>query len=144
MQQRLDDVSLRLERSMRAHVRLAHEAVNRFGSALVHLSPRTQVGLSRARLAAVENRLMTALRSRLRQDGKRLERLTASLQALSPLAVLSRGYSICRSRSTGVIVRDASAVAPGMPVDITLWRGSLQCTVDAVAAKGPGNGTADI
>jgi exodeoxyribonuclease VII large subunit len=66
------------------------------------------------------------------------------LQALSPLAVLARGYSICRDRTDGQVIREAHAVAPGMQVDITLWRGSLQCTVEAVMTKGSGDARTDI
>lgn len=144
LEQRLDDVNLRLERSIHSRVRLAHEAVTRFDAALAHLSPRTRLGLLGERLASVESRLVTAQQTRIDHYRNRLESLTATLHALSPLAVLGRGYSICRSQSTGMIIREASAARAGMLVDITLWRGSLQCTVDAVAPKGPANGTADI
>jgi exodeoxyribonuclease VII large subunit len=148
MQQRLDDVNTRLERSIRAQLRIASEAVNRADAAIGHLSPLTRVGMLRERLGGLERRLLTAQRAQLRQQEEHIERLTATLQALSPLAVLSRGYSICRSQSSGGILREASAVVPGMQVDITLWRGSLQCTVDAVAVKGTehgaGDGAADI
>jgi len=144
MEQRLDDVNGRLERLIRARMRLARDEINQCESALAHLAPQTRVRMLRERLAAVEQRLVAAQHGRLRQSGERLERLTATLDALSPLAVLGRGYSICRQQPVGTIIREARGVAPGMHVDITLWRGSLQCTVDAVAEKGPGNGTADV
>jgi len=75
-----------------------------------------------------------------------LERLTATLQALSPLAVLARGYSysICCHQADGRVIREAQAAAPGMHVDITLWQGSLQCTVNAVMTKGSGDARTDI
>jgi len=63
---------------------------------------------------------------------------------LSPLAVLARGYSICRHQTDGRVIREAHAVAPGMHVDITLWQGSLQCTVEAVMTKGPGDARTDV
>lgn len=144
MHQRLDDLNTRLERAMHAQLRMACEAVNRCESALAHLTPRTTLGLLHERLAALERRLVLAQHGKLRQQEEYLERLTATLHALSPLAVLSRGYSICRSQPSGAILREADTVAPGTHIDITLWRGSLQCTVDAVVAKGPGNGTADV
>ncbi len=143
-EQRLDEVSARLERSLRARVRIASDATHRYEAALAHLTPLTRLRMLQERLAAVERRLAAAEHVRLQHEGERIERLTATLHALSPLAVLGRGYSICRSQLAGKIIREASAVTPGTHVDVTLWRGSLQCTVDTVAEKGPRNGTADI
>lgn len=50
------------------------------------------------------------------------------LQALSPLAVLSRGYSVCRTAAGAVVRRPADAPA-GTEVDILLAEGSLGCLV---------------
>jgi exodeoxyribonuclease VII large subunit len=95
-------------------------------------------------LAALERRLITAQNGGVRQERENLERLTSTLQALSPLAVLARGYSICRSQADGQVIREANAVVPGMPIDITLWQGSLRCTVDAVMMKGSDHARTDI
>jgi exodeoxyribonuclease VII large subunit len=144
MEQRLDELSNRLERSMRASMRLTHDAVVRHESAIMHLSPAMMVGLSRERLLACDRRLSAAERIRMRRAREELERLTATLQALSPLAVLARGYSICRTGAARQVIREASAVAPGTQIDITLWHGQLQCTVDAVTTGGNGHGRADV
>ena len=80
----------------------------------------------------------------MRRGREELERLTSTLHALSPLAILSRGYSICRQQTDGQVIREAHAVAPGTQVDIRLWQGSLQCTVEAVSAKGSGDARTDI
>jgi exodeoxyribonuclease VII large subunit len=144
MEQRLDELSNRLERGMQAHMHLAQEAVEHYESAIVHLSPAMMIGLWRERLAAFERRLLVAQRLRMRRERQALERLTATLQALSPLAVLARGYSICRTGADGQVIREASAVAPGTRVDVTLWRGGLQCTVEAVTTRGGGHGRTDV
>ena len=58
------------------------------------------------------------------------------LLALSPLAVLSRGYAICRLQSTGAILKDSTAARAGDAVSIRLHRGSLDCAVTEVRAHG--------
>ncbi len=58
-------------------------------------------------------------------------RLTASLDSLSPLSVLSRGYSITQSED-GVPIRDAERLSKGDRVSIRLEKGQVQATVDAV------------
>ena len=50
------------------------------------------------------------------------------LDALSPLATLARGYSICKD-SRGKIVTDASQVLAGEAVDVRLSQGRLACRV---------------
>ncbi|MCW2927512.1 MAG: exodeoxyribonuclease large subunit [Thermoleophilia bacterium] len=68
---------------------------------------------------------------RLAQHGARLTAAVGRLHALSPTAVLERGYSIVRG-SRGQIVRDASELAAGDTVQVALGRGTLHATVDDV------------
>jgi exodeoxyribonuclease VII large subunit len=144
LEQRLDELSARLVRAIRTQLRLSREGLERCEGAVTHLSPLLRVGLGRERLTALERRLIAAQAGGVRREREELERLTATLQALSPLAVLARGYSICRHPSDGRVIREAHAVTPGMPLAITLWQGSLQCTVDAVMMKGADDARADI
>jgi exodeoxyribonuclease VII large subunit len=58
-----------------------------------------------------------------------LGRLTASLDALSPLASLSRGYAVVRRQPDGEIVRSAKQAPTGTELDVTLAKGSLLCAV---------------
>ena len=57
-----------------------------------------------------------------------LARLAASLDALSPLSVLARGYAIARDAS-GRVVRGADELVPGGEVRVLLGRGSFDATV---------------
>jgi exodeoxyribonuclease VII large subunit len=143
-EQRLDELNARLARAIRTRLRMAQEVLERGETAIAHLCPLMLVDLLRERLTALEQRVITAQGRQVRHGREALERLSATLQALSPLAVLARGYSICRHQADGRVIREAQAVAPGMHVDITLWRGSLQCTVEAVMTKGAGDARTDI
>jgi exodeoxyribonuclease VII large subunit len=60
---------------------------------------------------------------------ERFLRQSAQLEALSPLAVLGRGYCICRRRPSLEVVRDAGTVVEGDDVSIRLHRGELRCRV---------------
>jgi exodeoxyribonuclease VII large subunit len=144
IEQRFDELNTRLTRALRARLRLAQDALERGEAGIIHLSPLMLVDLLRARLTALEQRLSAAQAQQVQQEHEVLERLTATLQALSPLAVLARGYSICRHQADGRVLREAQTAAPGMHLDITLWQGSLRCTVDAVMTKGSGDARTDI
>jgi exodeoxyribonuclease VII large subunit len=74
---------------------------------------------------------MLALLERRRQA---LGRLGAQMVALSPLAVLDRGYAMVAKQ--GALVRDAAQVAVGDTLDVRLARGALE-----VVVKGSGPGT---
>jgi exodeoxyribonuclease VII large subunit len=58
----------------------------------------------------------------------RLAGAAGRLDALSPLAVLGRGYAIAR-RADGSVVKAAASVAPGEPLELLLHEGSLQVEV---------------
>ena len=93
--------------------------------------PRRRLAATRTRLVSAEGRLGAAIartRHALHAD---LSAAAARLDALSPLAVLGRGYAVCWNADRTAIVRDASSVAAGATVQVTLERGDLECEVKA-------------
>jgi exodeoxyribonuclease VII large subunit len=58
-----------------------------------------------------------------------LERIKARATALSPLAVLERGYSITFDKLTGDVIRGPDDVELGAPVRIKLAGGDLDAEV---------------
>jgi exodeoxyribonuclease VII large subunit len=86
----------------------------------------------RARLGAADQPL-ALFPARLDRDRRRLAALAVTLQAVSPLSVLSRGYAIAfsRTRRGRKPILDSHQVTVGDPVEVQLKKGALQCTVDA-------------
>ena len=87
---------------------------------------REAVSRSAARLVEVAPRL-------LRPAESTLARLAASLDALSPLSVLARGYAIARD-ARGHVLKDASGVRAGDEVRVLLGEGSFDATVTNVTS----------
>jgi exodeoxyribonuclease VII large subunit len=83
-------------------------------------------GLARAwhELEAIVARRDAAIRRSLEARRAQLGQLGAGMAALSPLAVLDRGFAVV-VRENGDIVRDASRVSPGEHLKIQLAKGSL-------------------
>ncbi|MFU8856831.1 MAG: exodeoxyribonuclease VII large subunit [Deferrisomatales bacterium] len=116
------------------------------------LRARTRVAAGEARLAAGSpERRLAQVGGRLTRLEERLWGWPASLDhrrrqvaqeevalgALSPLAVLGRGYAIAR-RAGGEVVRDAGACRLGEDLEVLVARGAVDCRVTAVrAARGP-------
>ncbi|MAF12694.1 exodeoxyribonuclease VII large subunit [Candidatus Poribacteria bacterium] len=118
----------RMRESVTSRLRFARQELARLSEAL---APRRQLDRVRQRAQRVDDlagRLEAATRRRAADTRTRLESLAASLNALSPLATLGRGYSICR-HADGRIVRDVQHVASGEAIRVRLARGSLGALV---------------
>lgn len=87
-----------------------------------------------------DERLDRAARQRLAQAHERLQAQAARLEALSPLNVLSRGYSLTRKEADNTVVRDAGQVRPGERVVIELQQGRLVGRVEECRATAPAVG----
>ena len=118
-----------LSRAMASTVGARRRRAHTLGLRLGAVDIGRQLGRIHTRLVASRERLVAAMGvTRNHHDG-RLKAAAARLEALSPLAVLARGYAVCRTADRSVVVRDAAAVSPGQSVRITLHRGELNCEV---------------
>jgi exodeoxyribonuclease VII large subunit len=112
-------------KTIRRRLDLAREPLARFPS-------RLALGTRRARIEAHDARLARALGGRVETLRERLRSRVGTLQAVSPLSVLARGYAIAfgfegaRRR----VLTDSAAVEIGAPVEVQLRKGKLACTVD--------------
>lgn len=76
----------------------------------------------------LQQKLGAAEKNTLDVEMRRFAALTAKLDALSPLKVLSRGYAMAQ-KSDGTVVKSASQVELGENIALSLGQGSLKCTV---------------
>ena len=73
----------------------------------------------------------SAMKAKLEQSGRKLGVTAASLDALSPLAVLQRGYAIAQDQE-GQLLRDARSVEVGDAVRVRLAKGRLDARVEKI------------
>lgn len=100
-------------------------------SATAKLSPISlseKVGANRTRLAVLSERGNSAASAMMKNFSKTLNIKMATLDALSPLSVLGRGYSITR-HEWGMILRDPADATEGDRLDIRLEKGSIKAKV---------------
>jgi exodeoxyribonuclease VII large subunit len=105
--QRVDDLTFRLEQAGRSGAFI-----------------RTR----RHRVELSEQRLSSAIQQRLKTWHQSFARIAHTLDALSPLAVLERGYAICLTPE-GRVIRSADAVNIDDEVKVQLHDGSLSAKV---------------
>jgi exodeoxyribonuclease VII large subunit len=82
------------------------------------------------RLAGADVRLRALAMARRQAAEARARELAARLHALSPLAVLGRGYAVCWNDEKTSIIRSEQAVRAGDAVRVTLADGELRCRVE--------------
>jgi exodeoxyribonuclease VII large subunit len=92
--------------------------------------PGRKLRENQQRLDELSIDLVRRFQDRLRQIRDRLARGSGRLSALSPLAVLERGYSITHKLPEERIVKDAATVAIGDRVRITFAQGKALCRVE--------------
>src|SRR5215204_994306 len=94
---------------------------------------KSQLNRARSRLDGASSACDSAMEFKLQEGRERLALAAASLDALSPLGVLQRGYAIAQDAS-GKLVRDAASVTLGDAVNVRLAKGKLKTRVEAIEA----------
>ena len=84
----------------------------------------------RTRIVQADGALGERVTRRRLAAAARIGALGARLDALSPLAVLGRGYAVCWNDARTTIIRSAASVRPGDRVHVTLAEGELPCRVE--------------
>lgn len=94
------------------------------------IDPRRRLQQIVQRTDELVHRMTVGMQHHLRGDQSRLRAVTAGLDHLNPLAILSRGYSVTRRHPTGTILKDSSTVMPGELIRTTLQRGEIVSRVE--------------
>ncbi len=143
-QQYIDDLMLQLEKGWQNSCQERTRRVQQATKALVRLNPRVRWQRLRTNLHTLQHRLDTAMRAQLSLHREKLNGLGSTLHSLSPLAVLGRGYSICRDPRTQRLTTSTVGVQPGQQVEVLLSDGQLTCTVDEIHQRESGGGRFDL
>ena len=80
----------------------------------------------------LDHRLTQNINSTIRLESKRFSSALKNLNALSPLAILDRGYSITNFR--GKTITKSEELEQGDSINIQLAKGQLECTVDKITS----------
>jgi len=123
------DVTHELRRAMRLRMAAAERTAQSLQRTLETFDLRRRLGRVRARLVAADVRLTGASATGRHRADRQLRGAAARLEALSPLAVLGRGYAVCWNADRTAVIREARAVAAGEQVRVTLAQGELECAV---------------
>ncbi|WP_076750523.1 exodeoxyribonuclease VII large subunit [Desulfatitalea tepidiphila] len=129
-QQRVDDLQGRLFRAGLELVRHRQVHLMKVHFRLTNQSPVIRERHVRPVIEMLYFRLLKSNEKLIAKYRDRVHGANVKLEALSPKAVLQRGYSITRTLPDLKVVMDAVEVHKGQRLEILLARGKIQSTVD--------------
>jgi exodeoxyribonuclease VII large subunit len=126
--QRVDEADYNLRNQVRWRTESLGERLRSLSERLARLDMRVRLANARRRLESADASLARDMRTVLHHSRTGLDVITARLQQLSPLTILSRGYAIVQD-GQGKVVKDAAQVSPDEVLSVRLAEGGLRVSV---------------
>ena len=131
MRETLDSLSIRSRQAMQKTLRELSQRLSVYAQKRVLTDPSVYIDNRRLELDHMRERLAAAAERKTAAGRQSFVRLAAALDAMSPLRVLTRGYSLAEDERGGLI-KSASQLRPGDRVRLRFAEGGADCTVDSV------------
>ncbi|ORU93668.1 MAG: exodeoxyribonuclease VII large subunit [Cycloclasticus sp. symbiont of Bathymodiolus heckerae] len=130
--QRLDDCQTRLLQTPKHALQRHQLRLSELSSKLQSNNPRQQINGLQKHLTILQQRLSSPIQHKLQQAQIRFSASNKGLETLSPLATLSRGYSISKRASNDDILTSVKQLQLGDKINIQLMDGTLETQVDGI------------
>jgi exodeoxyribonuclease VII large subunit len=146
--QRIDDLHYRLESAARRRLNPPARRLAHLEAQLARHNPTLRLAAARRRLD-LSAQTLTRLASRIPQTpATRINQLTARLEALSPLAVLNRGYALIYTENTEAgagetLLRNSADTQSGRQIRARLAQGTLTAQVLSTEPPAPTKSESD-
>lgn len=138
--QRLDRLQERLQQRTLRKVERGSARLQRLNSALSVHHPGEQVIYAAKRLQSNAKRLEQAMQASVKERKLQLHGTIRQLDALSPLKVMSRGYSLVYDEQEQHLIKSISEVQLGDIVKVKVADGQLDCHVWSMRGEGSSGG----
>jgi exodeoxyribonuclease VII large subunit len=132
--QRLDELRLRLDSAAQRSLRVPAQRLALLTERLRRQNVRLRIATAQSRLQRATERLYRDSARMISSRQSRLGRAAARLEALSPLAVLSRGYALVYAVD-GTLLRSAAETSAGQTIHARLGQGTLEARVTETDAS---------
>lgn len=133
----LDRLRQRLQTAVESHLRRASQQQQRANHRLYQQQPQPRLHRAHSYLVQLENRLSQRLNAQLSEARQRFGSTVAQLEGVSPLATLSRGYSVT-TIGEGAVVKKARQVKAGDKLTTRLNDGWIESqVVEVTPIKAP-------
>lgn len=129
LQGEIENLNLRLTTSLKTRIEKTKREVQALSKSLSPSKMRDSINQNRQQIDSLLSRLILSINHLIESKTQHWAIFSDRLNALSPLRVLERGYSICLLGGSKQIVKDAEQIKLGDEVDLKLFQGELVCKV---------------
>lgn len=130
--QRLDDSSQRLTSLFEARINNYQLTLSALNTRLMQQNLLQKISQIQKKFSESEQSLVLNLKQQMNNQQIRLAHCSSALDVLSPLATLSRGFSIVKRKKDDAIISSTTQTGTGETLNIQLHDGSLQTTVNKI------------
>ncbi len=130
--QRLDDINARMQSTVNHQVQMKHVQISRLAARLQSHNPMYRLQSLQTLNGQLGERLQRAWLQKQQQRTSQLGSLVRTLDSVSPLATLHRGYAIVSRQDDQSIVRSSTQLKPGDKIVNRFSSGSARCSVDEI------------
>ena len=133
--QQLDSMNAAMATAMGRQLKAARQHLDVLSGSPALRSPTGYLDQRRKNLELLKNRMISAENQTIFRNNQRFIALTAKLDAMSPLKVLTRGYAVAEN-DRGEILRSVKQAKAGEKITVSLSDGSLTARVLEVKENG--------
>ena len=135
LEQNLDSMNAAMATALQRQLKAARQHLDVLSKSAALQSPTGYLEQRQKSLHLLQNRLVAAENQCVNRNNQRYIALTAKLDAMSPLKVLTRGYAMAET-ADGEVVRSVKQVKTGDSINVSFSDGSLHATVTDVKENG--------
>ena len=128
LQQNLDSMAMSMAAALNRHLKSAQQHLNVLSQSPALRSPTGYLEQRENGLELLKNRMISAQNQNIQRKNARYIAAVSKLDAMSPLKVLTRGYSMARNER-GEVLRSVHQVELGERIHVHVFDGVLSATV---------------
>ena len=132
---RVIELDIRLRNAILRNVKIKRKRLEELKNSSVFRQPYDRIYQERMKLDILYKDLKKAFLVKQERARAKLQFLIGKLDALSPLTILARGYSIVKSADDQYIIKSVKDVEEGDQIKVNLADGNLECTVNNVKGR---------
>ena len=125
----LKSIDIRMNQSVIRDLKIRRQRLSDISNKRVLQNPKNYIDDKRVQLDRSAEKMISGMQNRIFKKRDRFTRLAASLDAMSPLKVLGRGYAIAK-RDDGAVIKNAKDVTSGDRLVIRLQKDEVKCIVE--------------
>ena len=132
---RIDTLQKALTRGFQRQLKERESFLANLGTRLHNQHPGRRLHDLRTKISNIRQSIDIKMNNILTQHQQKLRDLARTLNAVSPLDTIGRGYAVITSTQTGKVISSVSQTQPGDPITTQLSDGRLLSTVDKVTGQ---------